>query len=39
MWPDSPSNSDIATLEVREAELLDDDRSFGAVVARGATLF
>lgn len=38
MWPGTPSSAGKATLENREAELLSDDRFFGALVAQGATV-
>lgn len=39
MWPDTPSQAEITTLENREAELLCDDKFFGAVVAQRANVF
>jgi myosin heavy subunit len=39
MWPDTTLYEDTGTLENREAELVSDQRYFGALISRGATVF
>ena len=39
MWPQSPQYAEKTSLEHREATLLADDRFFGDLIDRGATLF
>ncbi len=38
MWPEAPGLAETETLKNREAELLADNRFFGALVAKGATV-
>ena len=38
MWPDTTLYEDTGTLENREAELMSDQRYFGALISRGATV-
>lgn len=38
MWPETPSAAGKTTLESREAELVADDRFFGALIEQGATV-
>ncbi|KAJ5106052.1 hypothetical protein NUU61_003399 [Penicillium alfredii] len=39
MWPETPSYTGAVSLGTRESELLSDERFFGALVTRGATVF
>ncbi|KAJ6014639.1 hypothetical protein N7540_009230 [Penicillium herquei] len=39
MWPESSLNDEMTILENREAELVNEERFFGALISKGATYF